>query len=1113
MNDDRDRDQFEAFLKEKNPRAYRRYLKKKKEAQKKGTNPFREFRDYILSKKDAKKPEERIDKSVGLKFWMTAIEKRLISVEEEDVDFLRETLFAKNVKLDLLVDVLRDRKKVADIVCALNIEKLKHAKYDSVYMIVDKLVSGGSSNAPPPPRGAIMDAIPASMLKDNPHAYKLLKRYMIEDFHTEFEKDWEETKKKLRKKGEEEPDNKGMYEDVIEYFDELRALEIPGVVKESYNPKTKKMDHVESYQKEGALFIAKERRTLIADDMGLGKTMQAVLAKNLIDQHEARKTTSVAVVKKTTIMQWVSEINRWNTEQKSIYVVGSEGVSKWNHKKGKMVLVTSDKEKGITAILEGKPDFVLINYDMVFRSYNGCDVGEKLANVCDYLVLDEIQNAKNAEGYRGKTILEMSKQSKYVTMLSGTPVPNKISDLGVIAAILLNHEVTPQQFNKSFKHQPRVVRDKILPKMRRNTKRNAIGGSRCLEEVVKIEMSPEQKRFHERLDLNPDKMGSMKLLIEMRKCALDPRLVGLDGPSPKYEKLYEMLYDHYDGKPAVVFSSELKEGVLDTLCTELEELGLSVARIDGDPERSGKHRERILDEFEEGEYDVLVATGKTMAEGVDRLTVADRGYLLDPPYRDADKRQMIGRLDRRGQESDVVMFFTLVCENSLDERLLALIEQKKRLSEMLIDGQHLFDFEKKIIEGDPRELVHAGNDPLDKLYWFFGLITKLNTQEVIRVLSDKQNGETVAEFQWDQFEGSFFGNTMNLVRKMVNNMEKDSGRFEKILDVASGPCLLARSLERPVVSLDANKYALQLGKEKLGDMAGEGVCASFTDIPLTDSTHDLVVFSLGLLHSLPEERERIFREINRCMKEDGVLIITLPSGKERHDKICKFLPMLGFEVMENASGTARAKGKGKFECVVITAKKVGEPCAEILPVDLFDFKEERYGSGLWMSGSSRKIRRREYNDFEIDDVPVEKAVESVRVKEEEEAKTEKITEEKTPPAAEEKPAPVVQPEPEPESVVKEPEQEEEKVEFRDKREAIEYLKRAYGERLWNLTKVPEEELAAIGIEIVIEDRASKGIDVRLIGKEAKEMGEKYGEFVKSRRPPGGKDKGPKRRTR
>jgi len=944
------RNRWEAYLKQNKPEGYKVYIECKKEAIAKGIDPIRHFRDVV---------RKHLGERAAIEFWMVAIAKRVVEPEESDVGFLRDALTRKDLDLDKLVEMF-GKRKAADLICALHLDKLIGADDDSVYWTIDKLVrTKGSSRTATSVGPAFFDDIPEELIRDNVDAFELLVKYGIEEQQKWFQKDFDNAESVLGLKIDSETDGakKEIYRKVLDYYRELRHLEIPGVVSETIDADTgETVPFPALHQKIAARFIAEQKRALVADEMGLGKTAEAIIAKNLIEKTEGRKITALAVVLNEGLHK-----DRWPDQ-----------IAKWNTGKKKVVLLTSkNKEEAFREIEKGKPDFILVSYDMIFRKYNGKRIWEKLAGQVDYLIIDEVHNAKNIRAKRAESLLALSEKSEYVVMLSGTPTPNRVDDMGVIASILWNHEFEPGDFNKRYAKKPRVVRELIIPRMLRRRREDTFGRGECTIHEVQLNMTKEQELEHERILLNKEKRGALDLIQRLRKCSLDPRLVGIDADSPKYNALAEMLVEAHDGKTkSVVFSSELKEGVLDPLCEEIGSYGFGIARVDGSI--TGKKRAAELERFKSGDADMLVATLKTLGEGCD-LTRASRCFFIDAPFNDARFSQGISRLDRKGQKLPVDVYL-LVSKNSIDESLLRLIEQKKRLQEFLLDGMELTDFEKRILEHGER-LVVSGQDTLRKLYLFFGITTNRESDSIIARLKDPYISSFIAEEYWKNFEGSFYGNTANLIKQMVKAMKKEGRSFNSILDLASGPCCLARVLDANIVSLDANAAALRVGQQNLEGKT-RAVCASFMDIPAKSNSFDLVVFSLALLHSAANERERLFREINRVMDDNGMLIVTLPSG--RYEKLWRALPQLGFEVLPDLTGTVRDTDKKRYECFVLTAVKRGEPQTESIPAELFDFSDEETSTESCEASVSSRVKRIEYTEFEIDSEEVGDAVASAK---------------------------------------------------------------------------------------------------------------------------------------
>ena len=146
---------------------------------------------------------------------------------------------------------------------------------------------------------------------------------------------------------------------------------------------------------------------VIADDMGLGKTIQGIGVVNAKPEATNILVTCQANMK----LKWVREINKWRMNQD----------------------LTIGYAEGDTF---PETDIVVINYDIVDRHRDALQ-----ARAWDVWLPDEFHNMKNAEAKRTLALLgdviELSPEFPPIRLsrnglmvpLSGTPKPNKISDL------------------------------------------------------------------------------------------------------------------------------------------------------------------------------------------------------------------------------------------------------------------------------------------------------------------------------------------------------------------------------------------------------------------------------------------------------------------------------------------------------------------------------------------------------------------------------------------------------------------------------------------------------------------------------------------------------------
>ena len=91
----------------------------------------------------------------------------------------------------------------------------------------------------------------------------------------------------------------------------------------------------------------------------------------------------------------------------------------------------------------------------------------------------------------------------------------------------------------------------------------------------------------------------------------------------------------------------------------------------------------------------IIGTIGAMGTGL-TLTAGSVEIFLDEPWNMALKEQAIDRCHRIGQNSNITVY-TLLCKDTIDERINSLVEKKGQMSEILIDGK---------IEGDKNALIN-----------------------------------------------------------------------------------------------------------------------------------------------------------------------------------------------------------------------------------------------------------------------------------------------------------------------------------------------------------------------------------------------------------------------
>jgi SNF2 family DNA or RNA helicase len=388
------------------------------------------------------------------------------------------------------------------------------------------------------------------------------------------------------------------------------------------------------YQTFGARYLILQERSLLGDDMGLGKTVQVLAA--MCHLHALGARHFLVVAPNSVLVNWCREVSK-HTEMLPFLLHGSDRedrLEQWRNTGGVAVTTYGTLSKLIENIVK-----------------------------VDYFAVDEAHMAKNPEAARSKAVAQVANRSQYVTLMTGTALENRLSELQYLVQIVqprLMHELNAIIDNPSGYVDPDDVVRALAPVYLRRTQADVLTE---LPERVEIE---EWVDLHEidRAAYNMAKKDLMSLRLAIN--------VG-DGTrtSAKYERLKEILDEHVDAGRKVVVFSYFRQ-TIDDVCT----LAGDAPRITGDT--SGTQRQRIIDEFSTNPTTrVLVSQIEAGGLGIN-LQAAQVVVLMEAQFKPSIEWQAIARVHRMGQNRSV-MVHRLLARDTIEERLVQLIEEKTQI--------------------------------------------------------------------------------------------------------------------------------------------------------------------------------------------------------------------------------------------------------------------------------------------------------------------------------------------------------------------------------------------------------------------------------------------------
>ena len=408
---------------------------------------------------------------------------------------------------------------------------------------------------------------------------------------------------------------------------------------------------------------------ILADDMGLGKTLQTLTFI------EKKGGCALVVCPSSLVLNWAVEAKKW-TPNLSVeqFVGGNRGD--------------------------------IPQADLVITSYAILRVdAEKFQAVeFDIAVLDEAQQIKNPDSQVSLAAHRLKATHRFA--LSGTPVENSLQDLWSIMQFALPGYLGPrkafiERFEKPLRKggDPAVARRlarRLKPVVLRRLKTEvATDLPDRIEQVRYCDLSPKQRTIYRQLlqesrsqveaaEGGRKRMVALTALLRLRQACCDLRLLpGLQvadkDAGVKLDELEELLNEAVAGGHRVlVFSQfvQLLQGVVPILLGNKWDY----CYLDGATRRRGE----VVERFQEGTAPVFLISLKAGGVGLN-LTGADTVIHLDPWWNPAVEAQATDRAHRIGQ-TKVVTSYKLIARGTVEEKILALQDEKKKMTEAALEG-------------------------------------------------------------------------------------------------------------------------------------------------------------------------------------------------------------------------------------------------------------------------------------------------------------------------------------------------------------------------------------------------------------------------------------------
>ena len=434
------------------------------------------------------------------------------------------------------------------------------------------------------------------------------------------------------------------------------------------------------YQEWGVRYILHQGRVLLGDEMGLGKTIQAIASMVSLKNNNA--THFLVICPASVIINWCREIEKFS--------------------KLRVVKVHS-------ALRELAVEDWINNGGVAVTNYESTSYFNLPESFCyDMLVVDEAHYIKNPETKRASNTRLLAESAKYLLFMTGTAIENRVNEMINLIDILQPKIAKKLQGITMLASAPKFRKEIASVYYRR--KREDV-----LTELPDLLENEEWCRMGIEEEIEYENAVLYKNYQKARRVSWNVADLNY---SSKANRMLEIIEEAKDeGRKVIIFSF-----YLDTIDKITKLLGNRCSEaINGSlpPTR----RQEIIDEFNNAPAG-QVLPAQIIAGGTGlNIQSASVVIICEPQLKPSIEKQAISRAYHMGQVRNVLVY-RLLCENTIDERIIELLEKKQgifdsfadksvaaNMDKLEVDNQVFNDIMQKEIEriNKKRVLLTKGN--------------------------------------------------------------------------------------------------------------------------------------------------------------------------------------------------------------------------------------------------------------------------------------------------------------------------------------------------------------------------------------------------------------------
>lgn len=478
------------------------------------------------------------------------------------------------------------------------------------------------------------------------------------------------------------------------------------LIPKDYKFKTKPFKH----QLEGIEYGLKYDRFLLADEQGLGKTMQIINIACIRKQIKGYKHCLIICGVNGLKWNWRNEIEKHSNEKG--YILGTRYDKSGKEKIGSMDDRLQDligienfynleaKRLNINELFNAYPYFLITNIETLRNE----KILQKLKELCDdgiinMLALDEGHKCKDPTSIQGKALLKL--QAETMISMTGTPIMNNPLDAYIHLRWLGYEKHSFYPFKQHYcvfggfggyqivaYRNLDQLKEQFDDIMLRRLKKDVLDLPDKIYIDEYVEMTPKQNKIYkevraeikENIDMVVNAINPLAEMIRLRQATdYTGILSSTIQESAKLDRLEELLDEiTANNEKAIIFSNWTS--VTNPVFEKLKKYNPAI--ITGETKDRVEQQDKFMND---DSCKIIIGTIGAMGTGL-TLTAATNVIFLDEPWNMAIKSQAEDRAHRIGTKSNVNII-TLMCKDTIDERIHELVQKKGALADLLVDGK------------------------------------------------------------------------------------------------------------------------------------------------------------------------------------------------------------------------------------------------------------------------------------------------------------------------------------------------------------------------------------------------------------------------------------------